>query len=79
MDLELFKDFLFADESFKTVGLIILWQMRAEMKATKEEIKLMKDAIKDVTERMASHEAKQDERWNNHETRLIKVESKMVE
>jgi hypothetical protein len=72
MDLDLFKDFFMADESFKTVGLIILWQMRGEMKS-------MKDAIKSLTEKMDQHERRQDERWSNHESRLIKVEDKLGE
>ncbi len=61
-----------SDESFKTVGLVILWQMRGEMKS-------MKEAIRSLTDKMAEHEKRQDERWSNHESRLIKVEDKLGE
>lgn len=59
-----------SDESFKAVGLVILWQMKTEMKS-------MKEAINTLASKMSLHEIKQDERWSNHETRLVKVESHM--
>lgn len=67
MEISTLMEFALADESFKVVGLVILWQMRTEMK-------MIKDAVKDLTVKMADHEKQQDARWNNHEKRLSQLE-----
>lgn len=67
MEISTLIELAMSDESFKTVGLIILWQMRGE-------IKQVKDAIKALTEKMAQHEQEQDQRWADHEMRLKRIE-----
>lgn len=67
MEISTLMELALSDESFKTVGLVILWQMRGE-------IKQMKDAIAALTVKMAKHEDEQDRRWSDHEFRLREIE-----
>jgi hypothetical protein len=70
MEFQTFVDLALAEESFKTVGLIILWQMRGELKQ-------LKVAMKDLADKLANHEIMQEQRFSNHESRLKTIETKL--
>jgi hypothetical protein len=66
MDAELLK-LVLSDESFKAVGLMILFSLKGE-------VKQLKVSVQSLTERLGSVEEKQTARFERLEDRVERIE-----
>jgi hypothetical protein len=60
----------YADEKLR----VIQHSMESKLGEMSQSIDSLGENVKELAGRVVAHEKRQDERWNNHEERLVKIE-----